>query len=310
MRRIALALAVAAMGASAHGALPGNFPGGTNWVVHFDVENLMSSGLGDKVQERLALPRNQRLLKAAEVVFGIRLPDDMKSITLAGCGHDQEKAVVYFSGNFDEKRLVTLASLAKDYETTEHAGRTIHIWKDPGRPGPGPFARGEFTVHAVFAREGLIVMSRGLETLKDAIDALDGSSAGVDFSGRVDADAFFTLVAVDLHKLPPRKPGALVLSYLTDVHYSLKATDADVLGAFAAEITDAETAARILDVLEGLQAIVELHPEGYPEVAGLIRSVEFSAEGTTVSASGSAGIEQLAEIAENLRQIHRELMGL
>ena len=44
-------------------------------------------------------------------------------------------------------------------------------------------------------------------------------------------------------------------------------------------------------------------------MAALIKRVEFSVEGTTVRSSGSAGIEQLAEIAENLRQIRRELLG-
>ena len=116
------------------------------------------------------------------------------------------------------------------------------------------------------------------------------------------------------HGSPPHlmrhSSGALVLSYVTDLKYSLKATDTEVNGSFSAEITDAETAARILDVLEGLQAIVELHPEGYPEVAALIKRVEFSVDGTTVRSSGSAGIEQLAEIAENLRQIRREILGL
>ncbi|MHC4249034.1 MAG: hypothetical protein ACYS9X_07900 [Planctomycetota bacterium] len=303
MRKVTLALAVVAMGASAYGALPGDFPGGTNWVVHFDVERLMSSGLGDKVEERLAEPRIRKVLAAAELVFGMKLPDDVRSMTFAGCGRDREKAVAYFSGKFDVERLTTLASLAKDYHTVEHAGRAIHIWRDVCP------VRGERTVHAAFAREGLIVMSEGLETLKDAIDALDGSSAGVDLSDRVDAEAFFTLVAMDLHKLPPREPGALMLSYVTDLEYSLRATDTEVLSSFCAEITDAETAEQILDVFEGLQALVELHPEGYPEVAALIKRVEFSMEGTTVSASGSAGIEQLVEIGENVRRVLRDLIG-
>ena len=125
--------------------------------------------------------------------------------------------MAYFSGEFDVARLTTLASLAKDHRTVEHAGRTVHIWRDVCP------VRGERTVHAAFAREGLIVMSEGLETLKDAIDALDGSSAGVDLSDRVDAEAFFTVVALDLHKLPPREPGALMLSYVTDLEYSVKA---------------------------------------------------------------------------------------
>ncbi|MHC5056426.1 MAG: hypothetical protein ACYTKD_17150 [Planctomycetota bacterium] len=303
MRKVTLALAVAAMGASAYGALPGNFPGGTNWVVHFDVERLMSSGLGPKVEERLAEPRVRKVLAAADLVFGSRFPDDIRSMTFAGCSRDRDKAVAYFSGKFDEKRLTTLASLAKDYRTVEHARRTIHIWNDVCP------VRGERTVHAAFAREGLFVMSEGLETLKDAIDALDGSSAGVDLSDRIDAEAFFTVVAMDLHKLPRREPGALMLSYVTDLEYSVRATDTEVLSSFRAEITDTKTAEQILDVFEGLQALVKLHPEGYPEVAALIMRVEFSMEGTTVSASGSAGIEQLAEIAENVRRVYRELMG-
>jgi hypothetical protein len=314
MRSIVLTVAAAALCASAHGALPGNMPGGTNWLVRFDVEKVMSSGLGDGINKRLAMPVPQKLLAAAKLVTGVAFPDDIKSVTVVGSGREREKVVAYICGTFDDARLTILASLARGYHTEAYAGRVIHVWQDDGLRGKlrvaghVPLPPRVRTVHATFAREGLVVISENLETLKSAIDALDGNSTGVDFSNRVDEEAFFTVVASGLHELAPREPGALVTCFITDLEYSVKATATEVMSSSRVEITDAETAAQVLEVLEGMQALAALHPEGYPEVAALITRMQFSRDETVLTGASSAGIDELEVIAANTRRVVKEML--
>ena len=270
-----------------------------NWVVHSDYEQFNRSAIGRLFRAELVALGVEEKLVNFETVFSFHPLDDVRDVTVYGQGQEQEKAVVLIDGIFDTEKLVALVKMNPEHEEIKHGGITVHKWRQEAKPGGGPDQSP--IVYGCLYTDQLIVISAGLDTVKQAVDILQGkamSATDMVFSHAIpDAEGVFCQVmAYNVSETAGPQPKAAVLRQTHELGLAVGESQGKFFVDIGLTAESEQTAQAIKKVLDGIIAFVALAGDEQPKLAALAGKVQTSCTHSTVRAHLESDPESVIQL--------------
>jgi hypothetical protein len=182
--------------------------------------------------------------------------------------------------------MVARAKQEDGYRSSQYGQREVHSWTD-----------GRNTVTGAFFTPSLLVVARTETEVQEALDVLDGkreSLAGKPnpVIGPVPKGSMLTAWAQGLSEsaLPLRSP-AIRKAEAVGLVVGENATE--VFAGVRLVMQTAETAQKVLDVLQGVRSAAELQYDGDPAIMGVVKKVKLAVSDKTVSVELKAPAEDV-----------------
>lgn len=271
-------------------------PAGAVWIVHLDVERLKASDIGAFLLEQAQGPDAARRLAAAQAVFDFDPRKDLQSLTLCGADATEQGFVLMAHGKFDVARLATLAGGEAEYAKTRHGEDEIHQWLDRQQ---------NQTLYAAFPADGRLVVGRGLEAVKGALDTLRGRAPAMGArdgaAARPANDLPMLSASVVFERLPASNETPPFLQGAKIGRLSVSELAGEVSLDLTLDYDRAERAEQVRDMALGLVAIAALNAQENPELADLAQRLQVSSEGSTARARFRMPAARLREAMRKAR---------
>jgi hypothetical protein len=228
-------------------------------------------------------------------IFSFHPLDDVRDVTIYGTGKDREKAVVLIDGFFDKERILSLLRMNPRYQEIKYSDITLHQWLDENQKDPNQL------MYGCFYRDDLIVISAGLDAVKQEVDVLKGSAKNA-------ANGLFNKTALNMEGAFFQAAGKRIGEMVEGEDPQAAALkQSDQLGLAIGEnqgkffinlnlIAKSEEAAQaITKMLDGIIAFVSLPNEQQPLLPELAKKITVSCEQSKVQAVFQAEPESVVQ---------------
>jgi len=276
------------------------------WLIHGDVEALMVSKLGQRIQQEAQKPGLAQVVQAIQTTYGLNPLADVKSITLYGTKVGQEEGVAIIQAKLDRQKLVDLLKLNPDYKEHKAGQQVIHEWVDAPKDDKPAQVR-----FGAFCGSDLAVIASSRDLLQQALAVLDGkadSLAKGESPGLAAprAGTFLTLCVDKLPQPPADRPEAVLLAKFARACACLGEAEGKLFADVAIEAASQEAADNIRKTVEGGLAFLGLLmpaqgqalPDIPPQLPPLVRSAKVTMDGKTVKLSAGMATEDLIAMLE------------
>jgi len=300
MKRTAIGLAAAVAAMAATQGLAAPFQGSqvsdtARWVVHANVEGLKATQIGEFMWGKLSEGDAANKFGAFSAMLGFDPRKDVTTVTVYGKSKDSAQCVALITGTFNQEHLVTLLKGNNTYEALSHGTYPIHSWIDEQKPADG-------RQYGAFHGANQVLISRGLDTLKEALDVLDGRHAalkdGQAFGAALPVKAPFFIAGADMADASAL-PNAQVLKQAQSGQMAL-AENAGTLSLSVQILSrDATSASNIQAVAQGMIAMAQLNAQQNADLAQMAQAVKIALEGTTVRLDFAYPSQKLITMAED-----------
>ncbi len=263
-------------------------PENTRWLLHFDISKFFSTQLGELLLNDETGKLNRANRKIAEA-YKIDLLKDIGGITIFGPGKDKSKAVVAFSGNFNEDHLLSLLDKAETHQKIQYGKHTIHQWRH--------------SQCGTFANDHLVLIGRDESTIKDVLDVMAGKkkslAKGAMMSSikEIPEDAFLKAVVDNIASLI-KSDARTVLLKKTGMALFMALEKSGNLKLKLKLTTDtADTAQNIEQMVRGLIALARLKQQEEADAEmKLIESLKITLKGNIIQMELSYPSEELVKV--------------
>lgn len=308
MKKVMWTLALLAMCATAvAGPInPKDVPSEAKWVAHLDVQGLVASQFGQYVLGQLR-EREQldAKLQGFVAVFGFDPLKDLAGVTIYGTEYSPASAVVVIKGKWDKERLLGLLKQNPSYAETAHGQHMLLRWTDKPEDAQDDGVR-----NGAFHNDGTAVISRSEAAVKNALDVLDGKSAGTADVIPAAAPGVFLMVAAKDFTLPANAdPKARVLKRIAGGTLMAGETGDTAFANARLNTRRPEDAQRVRQMLDGGLAFLSLATEEVTEAEGqppfwapLIAGAHSAGAGNAVELKVAVNTQTLIQIAEAARR--------
>lgn len=303
MKRLLLLMALTGLApAAAAEVSSSDFPSGTVWYLHADLERMRSAGSGREMYQWL----NGEIFVEINEELGIDLNREVERIT--AYSHDGSGTVIVVEGPLSREtkdKMLAIVTLEADYDVLEHDGATYYFVGDEEHKAAndGPLEDLDEAAYFTFAVDGkLIVTSRESE-----LHALLGSKGRISGSGSHDG-ALFVLTAdkefVQAGMRTERFIGdgddwdSNILRNTEEVAFLI--SDSGGLLAVEARLKsrDARMAQSIASIVNGLMSLQLFDSELDPKLRTLIQSTKVEVDDTVLTVSTVFDPEAIASFLE------------
>jgi len=190
---------------SAQPALPITklIPGDAQWVVHLDVQKLLSTEFGNWLLNGTKFNKFKKINNVLREKFKIDPLHDLMSVTAVGIGKGEHEAVIFINGKMDKKHLLGFLDLDPNHNQSPYGKYTIHGW------GGGELG--------VFAKDNLLMIGHSELAIKHALDVLDGKRQNMTASKlltywrEIPRDAFLSAAAHNISSLVHDKEASVIM---------------------------------------------------------------------------------------------------
>lgn len=286
----ACCLLLAAVTASAVERIPAD----SRWVVSIDVPAVVAGQVGGWVKAQLARQQTAAQLRILEAVSGFNIARDLRHITLCGAEGGDATGLLLLRGVFDAGKLTALAEAADEHALVQVGSRTIHTWKDKGKPVAGCLAAAD-----------LLIIGRTAERITQALKAIDDSVAPpVAIPAGWEGAAMVVAAADGLDGLADKGPQSALFKNFRGLAARISETgDMLVLDAEATATGEAQ-AQQVVDAGNGLRALVQLQkPEDLDAaLADAVRTAQLGRTGTKVTLHLTLPVADAKRLAEKQQQ--------
>jgi hypothetical protein len=268
------------------------------WVVHADVEGLKITQVGTYVWNLMNEGNAANKLGAFSALLGFDPRKDVNSVTLYGKSKDPSQSVALLSGTFNQDHLVALLKGNDSYEALSNGTGTIHSWVDDKKPAEG-------RQYGCFHGTNQMLISRGLDMLKESLDVLDGRHPALRdarvFGDALPVQAPFFIAGADMSEAGAINPGVQMLTQAQSGQMALSEQTGILNLSIQLVTRDATSASNIQSVAQGMLAIAQLGAQQDPGMAQLAQAAKISVAGTTVRMDLACPAQQaIALIAEGI----------
>jgi hypothetical protein len=135
-------------------------PADAQWALYIDVQRLTSSAMFKALGGEQEMGKIRGKTDPFFAKLRIDPEKDLKGVTVFGRGKQDEDAVVALSGKFDRAHLIGLIKAETSHKEIPYGKHTVYSWDDD-----------EF---GAFADDDLILLGENEQSLKSALDALEG----------------------------------------------------------------------------------------------------------------------------------------
>jgi hypothetical protein len=262
--------------------------GDAKWLVHLDVDAMRDSTLVVKAYLADTQPwkQLQSWLDTACQEIGVDVKTDLHGITVFGKNLGKLQGVAIINAEMQPDVILARAKTEPGYKSTKYGDGQIYSWTD-----------GRETIVGTFYEPTVLVIARTQKEVQHAIDVLSGKEAGLaeeqcPVVGTVPAGTMLVAWAKGLADLPlPFQSAAVLKSQAIGLLVSEK--QGEVSATLRLVIPTADTAGKVLAVLEGLRSAAELQYEGNAGMTSILSRLKLSAAGLTVNAELRAPADDL-----------------
>jgi len=255
-----------------------------NWVVHADLESFNKSRIGRLVRAELVSQPDEEKLKSFATVYSFHPIDDVRDVTVYGRGQDKEKAVALIDGKFEEEKLIAVVRMNAEHKEIPYGDIKLHRWLHEEKK------KGEVKTQMMYGgilKGRLVVMSSGLDAVKQAVDVLKGSAENAagrsfDLEARAGSGVFFQAMATDVGEIVGKQQGAAVLRKTDELGLAIGENEDKVYCSLGLSAKTAVVAQNVNKMLGGIIALAALAGEDQPKLAEFAGHLKPSCEGNTV----------------------------
>jgi len=268
---------------------------GANWLVHADLDAFRGSTLGSLVMAELKAQGVEQKLQDFVTIFSVDPLRDISGVTLYGTGQDRNNAVVVVDGKFDPEKLLAVVRWNPQYQEIPYQGATIHQWPNEEKKGSQTTTR---MMYGTILDGRKIVLSTGLDTVKQAVDAIKSPAAGASTDllkqvpeGR--GGVFLQLAAVEVGKIVGEDPKAAIIKQAESLALTIGETGGKVLAAADVRSQTTDVAQNMTKFLQGVVAMAQLAGQEQPKLSELAGNVAVSQEDRTTRVRFEAAAQSI-----------------
>jgi hypothetical protein len=269
-----LLIAAAGIGLRAGTLQQNMLPADTRWVMHLDMEQFTSTQLFQLVRQddRLGM---QEPFREVQEELNIDPYTDLYGLTLFGTTGDESGTVICVQGNFDRKALLDRLDEHKDYLELAHGQHTLYKW--------------DGKQCAAFAGSNLIYFGQSEESLRKALDVLDGFAASLVESdqlawlNQVPANAFAVAAVDNMTEMVKVHESATILKQTRMAAFLAQEQDDNLTLKVRLDTETPEAAVQIEQIARGLLAMAQLNLTKHPEAAPILQALQIRVKGQTVN---------------------------
>lgn len=261
------------------------------WVLHADLDQMKETQLGTFVTDKLEAGEAGNKMAALAAILQFDPRKDLKGVTLYGKSRDPLEAVALFEGTFNVPQLVTLLKANPSYETVSHGSIPIHSWIDEKKPDVRMYG---------CALSGKVLISQGLPMMREALDVLGGTHAGLDATkvfGELPVQEPFFMAGTDLPALGGQAE-AQMLSQAKTARVALGEKAGQATLTVLLTTVDPETAVKLQQVAQGLLAMGQMSQEKEPGLVALMQATQVTVNGPSVQMTTSMASEKLVALIQ------------
>lgn len=273
----------------------GQVSGDAKWLVHLDVDAMRESSLMEKAylagtQQWTEL---ESLLAIACAEVGVDPRVDLHGITVFGTKLGKLEGVAIVDAKMNPKAMVARAMAESGYTSTKYGGHEIHAWTD-----------GEETVAGAFFRPSLLVVARSDKEVRHALDVLQGKAPSLTgkprpLAAKAEAGTMLLAWAEGLADSPlPFQSAAIKKTEAIAILVGENQGEVFVAVRLVARTSD--TAKKMLAVLEGVRAAIELQYEADAALMNVTKKLRFSTADKTVIAEVRSSADELWKHVERV----------
>jgi hypothetical protein len=248
------------------------------WVIHADVEAFRSSGIGKLIMAELQTRGLEEKLQAFAGIFSFHPLKDVRDVTIYGKDKDRNNAVVVIDGQFNSEKMVALVRQNPQHQEIPYQGVTIHQWPNEENKN------GQTTTQIMYGymhNGRQVVLSAGLDAVKQAVDTLKAPSAGAASAllrqvPESPNGAFLQVTAIEVGTLVGEDPQAAVLKQ-TDLLTVTGGQSADNMSAeLCLRSASPEVAENVVQMLQGILAMVQMAGQDQPKLSELAKGLKVA----------------------------------
>jgi hypothetical protein len=290
------------------------------WILHMNFDTFRQTQLAEQIREKkLDESEVQRMLDWVQKRYGINLREDLHGLTFYGNSYERHEGVALLMADFDRQKTLEILKDAPGHRTTQYRDYTLYTWTadKPKKEGEGKKAEDKghddgkvkhtFTMTAAL-HENVVVLARDPEKVKKALDVLDDKQRGLKkdspLVGKQPEGTVFYGAAIDLAKLKNWK-GVFdfpVLQQGERITVAVGEKDDQAFEHVHFVAQSEEVVQKLQQVLEGFQAMLELHAKTKPYLAKIADGMEWKIEGKTISYDWKADASAVMQVLEQMRK--------
>jgi hypothetical protein len=276
---------------------PKHLAADTKWFIHLDFDAAKKTDVYaqalDAVKAQFPLESTLNQLKAG---IGVNPLTDITGVTIYNTSFEKDVAALIVYAKVDQDMLQLAVSNNPDYKQVAYGKHTLHTWTDnnDGKTKTG-----------CFYGDGMILMADKVETLKMALDVLDGTKTSGSALVKEPAAGAFLYGAADLALLDDKNVSQL-LSNSEAATASISEAEGKVVVSVNLTAKNAATAAQLKKLLDGVQAFGVLQTRDLPTVSELIQSVDIANEGAKIVATFKHDSKTILQTLQKLDEENKE----
>lgn len=258
---------------------------GANWMLHADLDAFRNSTFGKLLIGELKAQGVDAKFQEFATVFSFNPLTDVRGVTLYGKGKDRNNAVGIIDGQFDADKLLNIVRWNPQYQEITYQDVTLHRWLNEDKKGG---TAGEL-MYGYIHKGREVVISSGLDALKQAVDVLKGSGTGASaaLTSQVpqgDTGTFLQVAATGIGEMVGESPQAAILKQANSLTLTAGEAGEKAFVGIRLQGQSAEVAENILKMAQGLVAMGQLAAQEQPKLSELAKNVNVTREDKTVQA--------------------------
>jgi hypothetical protein len=276
---------------------------GANWVVHADLEMFRNTTFGKLFLAELQNQGLEEKLQSFETIFSFHPLRDVRDVTLYGQGQDRSNAVVIADGRFDPEKLVAVVRWNPQYQEIAYQGTTVHQWLSEEKKGDKTTTQ---MMYGYIHDGRQVVISSGLDALKQAVDTLKGPAGGAPVGANDDSpllgripqtrgNTFVQVAATGVGQMVGEDPKAAVLRQTESLALAAGETGDKLSIELVLTSESVEVAENMVKMFQGILAWASLATEEQPKLSELAKNVSLSRADRTTQVRFEAPVQAVFE---------------
>lgn len=255
-----------------------------DWVVHINNAQFARTQIGKMIRAELGALGIEEKLGGFSAIFGFHPIDDLRNITIYGTGTDESKAVALAQGKFDPDQLIALVTMNPMYEEIPHGDSIVHKWRDDENTDEHGNQKIMFgCIH----KNKTVILGRGLDTVRKAVDVLDGSADNAADSLNLPAlkakGAFIQIAGKNIARMAAQQGQAAMLKQAESISLAVGEVDSKFYATVSLIANNPEAAQAIGKMADGIIAFMSLARQEQPQLAQIANAMKLSYKDNRVS---------------------------
>lgn len=263
------------------------------WFFHLNNERLNESEL-----LKVFKPEIEKKIKNAKELqlIGFNPLTDLNSVTMYGNSYQRTGSVLILDGQFNSNEILTLAKEQFKNQSSDYRGYQILFW-----------GQGVKSVYVAFYDNTKIVFARDLDTLKKAVDVMDGTAKNISQSENTLLDNAYgnivTARVVDFNPKIKKPMKSKLFKNITEMTYNSGEEGSQMSSQLSLKGADLEVSSLLKDMVTGLKALLLLTADQQKVINTFLKPIQINQDGESVNISLKTETDELINMIKECKKL-------